>query len=116
MTKLLKLAVWNANGLCQRALELQPFLQNYDIDVLLVSETHITNGSHITIPDYDLYHTPHPDATAHGGTAVIIRRNIKHHSREEYRHEHIQATSITLEDNLGDITIAAAYSAPPDTT
>jgi len=110
MTKLLKLAICNANGLCQRALELQPFLQTYDIGVLLVSETYITNRSHITTPNYDLYHMPHPDATAHGGTAVMIRRNIKHHSREEYRHEHIQATGITLEDNLSDITIAAVYS------
>jgi exonuclease III len=110
MTKFLKLEVWNSSGLCQRAIELQPFLQTYDIDVLLVSETHITHRSHITIPNYDLYHTTHPEATTHGDTAVIIRRNIKHHLREEYRHEHIQANSITLEDKLRDITIAAVYS------
>jgi exonuclease III len=112
MTKFLKLAVWNANGLYKRAQEFQPFLQTSDIDVLLVSETHITNRSHITIPNYNLYHTPQLDATDHGATAVIIRKTIKHHLRVEYRQEHIQATSITLTDNLGDLALAAVYSPP----
>ena len=54
------------------------------------------------IPNYNIYiyiyiyHTTHPDETAHGGTAVIIRRNIKHHARAEYKQNNVQATSISL--------------------
>jgi hypothetical protein len=112
MTKVLKLAVWNANGLCHHAQEVRLFIQTLDLDILLVSETHFTERSHISIPTYTIYHTAHPDETAHGGTAVIIRQNLKHYVCAEYRHEHIQATTIAIEDNLGEITITAVYCPP----
>jgi exonuclease III len=76
MTKVLKFAVWNANGLCHHAQEVRLFIKTLDLDILLVSETHFTERSHISIPNYTIYHTAHPDATAHGGTAVIIRQNL----------------------------------------
>jgi len=58
------------------------------------------------------YITPHPDKKAHGGTAVIIRQNLKHHLGTSYSTEHIQATSIVLEDYMGEITVTAVYSPP----
>jgi hypothetical protein len=64
------------------------------------------------VPNYIIYHTLHPDETAHGGTPIIIRQNIKHHIREEYKQEHTQATSIALKDDVGDLNIAAVYSPP----
>ena len=54
----------------------------------------------------------YPDETAHGGTAVIIRQNIKHHVREGYKHDNLQATSISLEDNIGETTVSAIYCPP----
>jgi hypothetical protein len=42
MAKLLQLAVWNANGLTQHKEELEMFLSIYDIDIMLISETHFT--------------------------------------------------------------------------
>ena len=48
-------------------------LSTFNLDILLVSETHFTSRSYITIPSYNMYYTNHPDETAHGGTAVIIR-------------------------------------------
>jgi exonuclease III len=109
MTKALKLAVWNANGLCQHAQEIRQFIKSLDLDILLVSETHFKERSYMSIPNYHIYRTDHPDKTAHGGTAVII---LKHHVRAEYRHEHLQATTIAVEDNLGELTIPAAYCPP----
>jgi len=76
MAHTLKIAVWNGNGLCQHAQEIKLFLQTFHLDILLVSETHFTERSYMKIPDYNTYHTTHPDETARGGTAVIIRRNI----------------------------------------
>jgi exonuclease III len=108
----LKIAVWNANGLCQRAQEINLFLQTNNIDVLLVSETHVTDRSYITIPHYAIYPTPHPDTKAHGGTAVVVRRHLKHHLGTAYSEEHIQTSSIVLEDYMGEIPVTAVYSAP----
>ena len=55
------------------------------------------------IPNYNIYHATHPDETEHGGTAVIIRQNLKHHLRAEYKQYNIQATSISLEDDKGEV-------------
>jgi hypothetical protein len=48
----------------------------------------------------------------HGGTEVIIRQNIKHYVKEEYRHENIQATNIATEDKIGETTVSAIYCPP----
>ena len=106
----LRIAVWNANGLNQRKEEISLFLRTCNTDVLLVSETHVTDRSRINIPHYPIYHTPHPDKKAHGGTEAIVRRNLKHHLGTAYSEEHIQATSIVLEDQMGEITVTAVYS------
>jgi exonuclease III len=42
MAKFLRIAQWNANGLAQHKGEVQLFLQQNKIDILLVSETHFT--------------------------------------------------------------------------
>jgi exonuclease III len=94
----LKIAEWNANGLCRHAQEIQTFIQNLDLDILLVSETHFTDRSYIKIPNYHVYCTNHPDGTAHGGSAIIIKHSTKHHERAKYSLYNIQATSVTIED------------------
>ena len=55
MTHLLKIAVWNANGLCQHAQEIKLFIQPFHIDILLVAATHFTAKSYIKIPNYTIY-------------------------------------------------------------
>lgn len=79
---------------------------------MLISETHYTTRSYLRIPKYKLYHTNHPDGTAHGGTAVIIRDNIKHHKTNSYIKNHLQATSIVVEDWSGPVTFSAVYYPP----
>jgi hypothetical protein len=51
----------------------------------------------------------HPDGTAHGGTAILIKNGIKHYLHGHYNLDHIQATSIPVEDSIGPLTIAANY-------
>ena len=92
--------------------EIKLFIQTFNLDIPLVTETHFTNRSYITIPNYNIYYNDHPDETAHGGTAVIIRQNIKHYVRAEYRHENMQATSIAIEDNTGETRVSAIYRPP----
>jgi hypothetical protein len=76
---------------------------------MLISETHFAQKSYIKIPNHD---TQHPDGTAHGGTAILIRNCIKHHLHDHCNLEHLQATSVTIEDLIGPLTIAAAYCPP----
>jgi hypothetical protein len=74
-----------ASGLLERQwalhhkLELQTFLDMNKIDIALISETHFTSRTVFKILHYSVYHTIHPDDTAHGGAAVILRSSIRHH-------------------------------------
>jgi exonuclease III len=107
MAQLLKIAAWNVNGLCQHAQGIQIFIHTFNLDILLVSETHFTNKNYITTPNYNIYFTNHPEERVHGGAAIIIRQNIKHYVKAKYRHENIQATNIATEDNTGETTVSA---------
>jgi len=109
---LLKMSIWNANGLCNHGLELISFLQTRQIDIMLISETHYTSKSHIKIPNYTVYNTRHPDGTGHGGTAIIIKNSIKHYELDKYDREYLQATTIMIEDWIGPLIISAIYSPP----
>ena len=97
------MGLWKANGLAQHRQEIEVFLN----DILLVSETHFTNRNYFSIHKYKTYHTQHPDATAHGGTAVIISEKIPHLDEED-----LQATSIKIKDSSDSLTIAAIYCPP----
>ena len=108
----LRIAVWNANGLLNHYQEIKTFLVHQRIDIMLISETHFTNRSFIRIPDYKVYDTKHPDGTAHGGTAVIIKDSIKHHETNKFQEAHLQATSVIVKEWGGPITISAVYCPP----
>jgi exonuclease III len=71
----LKIAEWNANGLCRHAQQIQTFIQNLDLDMLLILETNFTDRSYIKIPKYHVYNTNYPDGTAHGSSAIIIKQS-----------------------------------------
>lgn len=108
----LNIALWNANGLTQHAEEVKTFINIRNIDIMLISETHFTIKSYFKLPKYSIYNTAHPDGTAHGGTAIIIKNSIKHYEQPKYRKEHLQSTSIIIEDWFGPLTIAAVYCPP----
>lgn len=59
-----------------------------------------------------MYHTNHPDNKAHGGSAILIRSNIKHYVLQGYCKNYMQATNIVITDWISDITISALYCPP----
>lgn len=75
----LRIAIWNANGVSQRKVELTQFLYEKHIDVMLISETHLTNKYNFKIKGYLFYGTNHPDGKAYGGTGILVRSSTRHH-------------------------------------
>lgn len=63
---ILKIAIWNANGLLQRLQELKVFINTNKVNVLLISEIHFTVKSFIKIPFYNVYSTKHPSGRGYG--------------------------------------------------
>ena len=108
----MKIAAWNSNGLQQRALETKTFINNNNTDILLVLETHFTPKGYMKIPYYTIYDTKHPSGKAHGGTAVIIRNDIKHYLHSQVNKEYIQATTATVQTSSNYFQLSAVYVPP----
>jgi len=110
--QLLKLTVWNANGLSQHARETEAFLKLHSIDIMLISETHFTQMSHLKFHNYEIYSTNHPSGNARGGSAIIIKKSIQHNSPIPFKTEHIQATTVEVLFKNGNISVTALYCPP----
>lgn len=83
---------------------------------MLISETHFTGKSFMRIPRYTVYNTNHPSGNTHGGTAIIIWNSIKHFEIEKFQQEHLQATSVVIEECNKTLSISAVYCPPKYTT
>lgn len=104
--------MWNANGVSRHKNELAQFLFEKNIDVMLLSETHLTDKHNFHIPGYLFYATNHPDGKAHGGTGILIRSRIKHHLYNRTEMDYLQSTSISMQSSSGPVTLAAVYCPP----
>jgi hypothetical protein len=112
MSQSLRISLWNANGLVNHNQEVKLFISTHKLDIMLISETHFTDFNWFKIPNFTVYCTNHPDNTAHGGSAIIIRNTIKHFILPNYQYDHLQATSIVVEDWMGPLTVSALYCPP----
>jgi len=92
-------------------LELELFLVNQRIDICLIAETHFTKETVMRLRGYKVYHTPHPSNKCRGGSAVIIKENIKHPEEINFS-EIIQATTIRIHTKKLQCNISAVYSPP----
>ena len=79
---------------------------------MLISETHFTDKYYLSIPGYLIYTSQHPDGTAHGGTAIVIRNNIKHYELQKYNYDYLQSTTLKINDIFGPIIVASIYCPP----
>lgn len=113
MNTSLRIGLWNANGLAQRRLEVEHYLNENKLDILLISETHFTQRNYFNISKFKTYSTQHPDGRAHGGSAIIVNEKIRHFEIEKFETDYLQATNIVIKEINGtSITISAAYCPP----
>ena len=111
MANFLRIVLWNANGIIQHKEELQVFLQDQLID-MIISEPHLTDKSYLKLPGYKIYHTNYRDNTAHTGTGILIKSTITHHQLHKYEKDYLQATSIRVKTLPYKITVSAIYCPP----
>ena len=104
--------LFNANGLKNHVNELQTVLYDKRIDLALITETHFTQHSQIYIPGYKLLKTNHPDNTAHGGVAILIKSTIAFQALPNFCQDFLQSCAVTIHLNNIPITVAALYSPP----
>lgn len=113
MTDLLKIVLWNANGLSRRKAELEHFLNDESIDIALIAETHFTNRFCLKrLENYKIFSCNHPSGRARGGAAIIIKNSIQCYEHAQYQTEEIQAPVVTVQLHGVATNIAAVYCPP----
>lgn len=110
--KSLIILLFNANGLKNHVLELQHVLYNRRIDIAFITETHFTLYSKIPIPGYNLRKSNHPDGTAHGGVAILIKSQLQFQPLPDFSQDFLQSCAISIQLNNIPVAIAAIYAPP----
>lgn len=106
------IAEWNANGISNHLNEIEIFLQLNHIDILLVSETHLTSKSFVRIRGYDIITANHPDDKAREGAAVIIKTNLKYDRSEPVTEKYLQAAGVNIICDNSKVSIFAVHFPP----
>lgn len=73
----LKIVYWNANGLSSKKHELIDFLDEQEVEVILIGETWLNNNHTIKIPNYSIYKNDRIQ-NERGGAAIAKKRTIPH--------------------------------------
>jgi len=108
--KTLRLACWNADGVRGRKLELEHILGQHGVDICLLSVTFLNPGQAFRLANYVCHRTDR--STTGGGTAILIRRGIVHHSVPVPGLNHLEATAIQVTLAGKPVLILVAYLSP----
>jgi hypothetical protein len=93
-----------------RKLELEHFLGQHGVDVYLLSDTYLNESQAFRLANYVCHRIGRP--TAGGGTAILVRRGIVHHSVPILGLTHLEANTIQVTMAGKTVKIFAAYLSP----
>jgi len=108
--KALRFACWNADGVRGKKLELEHFLGQHGVDICLLRETFLNPWQAFRLANYVSHRTDRP--TTGGGTAILVRRGIVHHSGPIPGPPNLEATAIQVTLAGRPVLILAAYLSP----
>lgn len=109
-----KILFWNYQDIVERCTELLNFVQEHNICILLLNETHLTNNRHFKLPKFFSYYTNTPRIVGYSpsaGTTILINIHLIHY------YINILITSLTntvVHVNLGnsELRLVAVYKSP----
>ena len=93
-----------------RKLELKHSLSQRGVDICLLSETFLNSGQAFRLANYVCHRKDR--TTAWGGTAILVRRNIAHHSVPVPGLTQLEATAIQIMLPGRPVKALAAYLSP----
>lgn len=112
MMEKLKIVTWNANGLWQKLGEIEMFMHEKDIDICLISETHIKKESNTKINGFLDYHAIHPSKKARGGASLYIKECIEHSLGLKVEVESMQVISVQVSTQNVSLNVSSIYCPP----
>lgn len=113
MAKDLRILAWNANGLLGKTTELRALVEDLNIDIILISETHLKATQTVNIANFFCYRTDRQtnNHCAGGGTAVYVNRKITHQQKIIHTNL-IEQTAIHFNFNNEEFRIVSVYNKP----
>ena len=105
----------NAAGVLSRRAEMAAFATEYDLDVILLSETHLTPALSLQLPAYTTYRTDRPAQNmlnASGSTAVLVHRRIAHRPLPPPATRRLEVTVVALSVGGREVRLASVYLPP----
>lgn len=112
--KSLTLATWNANSIKYKKHELNDFLNNHDIDIILLTETHLKPHVSCSLPNYK-FHRFDRDGQSGGGVGIIIKNSINHSLLPDLNLKAIETIAISVKNINGtNLTIRCVYCPHPN--
>lgn len=101
----LNIVQWNARSIMPKIHELKTFLIQHNIDIALISETFLKPHIFLNIHNYTVHRNDNIESRGLG-TAVIIRKTIKHTLIPHVLLKNGEATAINAK---GDIAVVSIY-------
>lgn len=89
-------------------MEIIEFLRIHEIDVALITESHLKPNKSFSLPDHTVIRLDRINASK-GGVAIAVRRTLQFRMLPDFRLNIIEAVGIELESPDGPITVIAAY-------
>ena len=111
-TNKLKIVTWNANGILAKLPTFEMLLDSQDIDICLITETHLTNKNRLNLKNYKTYNALCPDNTARGGSSLVIKNTIEHFEMNKIENTNIQMSTIQLSSLKQKLNIGVVYCSP----
>lgn len=108
----LKIVTWNANGILAKLPTFEVLLNSQDVDICLLTETHLTNNNYLVLKNYKVYNAFCPGNTARGGSSLIIKSTIDHFELGKIEEIDLQMTMVQLNSTKQKINIGVLYCSP----
>ena len=111
LTEQLTIITWNACTLTGKTDDLADTLTRQVIDIALIQETRLQPQTNFKISNYKIYKKDRQNNQG-GGTAILIKRSIKHHEINTTPQNQIETTAIQVKTKHGPINIISTYNPP----
>lgn len=92
-----------------KKLETIEFLQTNQIDIAILTETHLKPSVNFSLPEHSLYRLDRAGGQQGGGVAIAIRKGLEFKTLPDYHLSITEAVGIELQTPEGPVEIIAAY-------
>lgn len=103
-----RFAYFNADGIKEQKYEVEEFLDESGVELMLVQESFLKPHIKFKIRNHEIYRNDRLQQIK-GGTAIITRRNIQHYSYDLPPLNTLEASAVVVNTGLGEILLVSAY-------